>query len=76
MINKLDFLSPPITLFYLERRTHTSKIGGSLILLLISICSAYIIYLLFLIIEHQKVTSIFYKKFQYDIGQYFWKYRI
>ena len=71
MINKLDFLSPPITLFYLERRTHTSKIGGSLILLLISICSAYIIYLLFLIIEHRKVTSIFYKKFQYDIGQYF-----
>jgi len=71
MINKLDFLSPPITLFYLEKRTHTSKIGGSLILLLISLCSAYIIYLLFLIIEHRKVTSIFYKKFQYDIGQYF-----
>lgn len=71
MINKLDFLSPPITLFYLERRTHTSKIGGSLILLLISLCSAYIIYLLFLIIDHRKVTSIFYKKFQYDIGQYF-----
>ena len=71
MINKLDFLSPPITLFYLERRTHTSKIGGSLILLLISLCSAYIIYLLFLIIKHRKVTSIFYKKFQYDIGQYF-----
>ena len=71
MINKLDFLSPPITLFYLERRTHTSKIGGSLILLLISVCLAYTIYLLFLIIEHRKVTSIFYKKFQYDIGQYF-----
>lgn len=71
MINKLDFLSPPITLFYLERRTHTSKIGGSLILLLVSLCSAYIIYLLFLIIDHRKVTSIFYKKFQYDIGEYF-----
>ena len=71
LINKLDFLSPPITLFYLERRTHTSKIGGSLILLLISLCSSYIIYLLFLIIDHQKVTSIFYKKFQYDIGEYY-----
>ena len=71
LINKLDFLSPPITLFYLERRTHTSKIGGSLILLLISLCSSYIIYLLFLIIDHQKVTSIFYKKFQYDIWEYY-----
>ena len=71
MINKLDFLSPPITLFYLERRTHTSKIGGLLIILLISLCSSYIIYLLYLIIKHKKVTALFYKKFENDIGQYY-----
>ena len=71
MINQLDLLSPPITLFYLEKRTHTSKIGGSFILLLICLCSSYVIYLLYLIFNHKKVTSIFYKKFEYDIGQYF-----
>ena len=71
MINKLDLLSPPITLFYLEKRTHTSKIGASFILLLLCLCSSYIIYLLYLIIEHKKVTAIFYKKFEYDIGQYY-----
>jgi hypothetical protein len=71
MINKFDFLSPPITLFYLEKRTHTSKVGGILILLLICLCSCYIFYLLYLIIGHKKVTSIFYKKFEYDIGQYY-----
>ena len=71
MINKLDLLSPPITLFYLEKRTHTSKIGGSLILLLLCICSSYVIYLLYLIIENKKFPSIFYKKFEYDIGQYY-----
>ena len=71
MINKFDFLSPPITLFYLEKRTHTSKVGGILILLLIGLCSSYILYLLYLIINHKKVTSIFYKKFEYDIGQYY-----
>ena len=71
MINKFDFLSPPITLFYLEKRTHTSKIGGLLILLLICLCLSYIIYLLYLIVNHRKVTSIFYKKFEYDIGLYY-----
>ena len=71
MMNKFDFLSPPITLFYLEKRTHTSKLGGSLIILLISLCSSYIFYLLYIIIAHKKVTSIFYKKFEYDIGKYY-----
>ena len=71
MINKLDLLSPPITLFYLEKRTHTSKMGGILILLLILLCSSYVTYLLYLIIEHRKVTSIFYKQFEYDLGKYY-----
>ena len=71
MIKKLDLLSPPITLFYLEKRTHTSKMGGILIVLLLLLCSSYIFYLLYLIIEHKKVTSIFYKKFEYDIGKYY-----
>ena len=71
MLNKFDLLSPPITLFYLGKRTHTSRIGGSLILLLFVLCSTYLIYLVYLIIGHKQITSIFYKKFEYDIGQYY-----
>ena len=71
MLNNFDLLSPPITLFYLEKKTHTSKIGGLFVLLLLCLCSSYIIYILYLIIKHEKVTSIFYKKFIYDIGQYY-----
>ena len=71
MLNKFDLLSPPITLFYLGKRTHTSRIGGSLILLLFVLCSTYLIYLIYLIIGHKQITSIFYKKFQYDLGRYY-----
>ena len=28
VFNYIDFLSPPITLYHLENRTHTSKMGG------------------------------------------------
>ena len=70
MLNKFDLLSPPITLFYLGKRTHTSKFGGSLIILLFCLCSTYLIYLVYLIIGHKQITSLFYKKFEYDIGQY------
>ena len=66
----IDFLSPPITLFHLERRTHTSKIGGILVLMMFSMYSAYISYLLFHLITHSKITLIFYKKFQFEAGYY------
>ena len=74
MLNNFDLLSPPITLFYLGKRTHTSRIGGSLILLLFCLCSTYLIYLVYLIMGHKQITSIFYKKFEYDIGQYYFNY--
>ena len=66
----IDFLSPPITLFHLERRTHTSKIGGILVLMMFSMYSSYISYLLFHLITHSKITLIFYKKFQFEAGYY------
>ena len=71
MLNKFDLLSPPITLVYLGKRTHTSRIGGFLILLLFSLCSTYLLYFLYLILKHKQITSIFYKKFEYDIGRYY-----
>ena len=67
---KIDFLSPPITLFHLERRTHTSNIGGCSVLLMLSIITAYISFLLYDLICHKRLTTIFHKKFEFEAGYY------
>ena len=69
-MKKIDFLSPPITLFHLERRTHTSKIGGSLVILMSCIYISYILYLFNHLICHSKITSIFYKQYKFEAGYY------
>ena len=70
MINKLDFLSPPITLFHLERRTHTSKVGGFFVILMLLIIIFYSSLLLYDLITHRKLTAIFHKKFEFEAGYY------
>ena len=70
MINRLDFLSPPITLFHLERRTHTSKVGGSLVILMFMLCLLFIVLLLSEITSHKKMTTIYHKKFEFEAGIY------
>ena len=70
MINKIDFLSPPITLFYLERRAHTSKLGALLVIALIIICLSYTTFLIYDLISHQKMTLIVHKKLEYDAKHY------
>jgi len=70
MINKIDFLSPPITLFHLERRTHTSKFGACLVVLLLLISTSYIIFILYNLINHKDITYIFHKKFELEAGYY------
>ena len=66
----MDFLSPPITLFHLERRTHTSRVGATLVIALIIICLTYTIFLLYNLISHKQMTYIFHKKFEYEAGYY------
>ena len=70
LINKIDFLSPPITLFHLERRTHTSKVGGFLVIVLMSICTSYIVFLFYDLTSHKKITALFHKKFEFEAGYY------
>ena len=70
MLSKIDFLSPPITLFHLERRTHTSKVGGFLVLLMLLICLSYISILLSDFINHRNITTVFHKKFEFEAGYY------
>ena len=66
----MDFLSPPITLFHLERRTHTSRVGATLVIALIIICLTYTIFLFYNLISHKQMTYIFHKKFEYEAGYY------
>ena len=67
---KIDFLSPPITLFHLERRTHTSNVGGCSLILMLAIITAYISFLLYDLICHKKLTTLFHKKFEFEAGYY------
>ena len=70
MINYIDFLSPPITLYHLERRTHTSKVGGFLVIIMLSLIISYISYLFYILFSHKNMISIFHKKFQFEAGYY------
>ena len=70
MIKDIDFLSPPITLFHLEKRTHTSKLGACFVIALVIACSSYTIFLIYNLISHKKMTYIFHKKFEFEAGYY------
>ena len=70
MLNYIDFISPPITLYHLERRTHTSKIGGTLVLFMLIIILSYIVYLLYNLLLHRNITSIFHRQFQIEPNNY------
>ena len=70
MINKIDFLFPSITLFHLERRTHTSKVGGFLVIIMILLIICFIFLLFYDLKNHRKITAIFYKKFEFEAGYY------
>ena len=70
MLNYIDFLSPPITFYHLERRTHTSKIGGSLVLIMLVIVLSYISFLIYNLVSHKNITSIFHKQAQFESGNY------
>jgi len=70
MLNNIDFLSPSITLYYFEKRSHTSKIGGFLVLLMVSLCFVYAIYNFYITFGHKRVKAIFYKQFEWEERYY------
>ena len=63
-------MSPPITLFHLERRTHTSKVGGFFVLLMLFLCISYILFLFYDLAAHKRITLLFHKKFEFEAGYY------
>ena len=70
MINYIDFLSPPITLYHLERRTHTSMVGGFLVIIMLGLIFTYISFLLYQLFSFKNMISIFHKKYQFEVGSY------
>ena len=70
MIANIDFLSPPITLFHLGKRTHTSRVGATFFIALIIICFSYATFLIYNLVSHNYMTYIFHKKFEYEAGYY------
>ena len=69
-LQSFDFISPSISLFFNSKRTHTSKISGLIVIILISICISYSCLLLYSIINHLNVISLIYKKFEWEAGFY------
>ena len=71
LFEKLDFLSPKITLFYKYKKRHSSAIGGLLTFIMIIICISYILKFLLRLILHTSPSVIFYKKYEKDLSKYF-----
>ena len=71
LFEKLDFLSPKITLFYKYKKRHSSAIGGLLTFIMIIICISYILKFIFRLILHTSPSVIFYKKYEKDLSKYY-----
>ena len=70
-IKNLDYLSPPITLFYYGNRRHATIFGFILTLLLFIISIFYIIFLMFNICNHEISYFMFYRNYITDISHYY-----
>ena len=67
---KIDFLSPKITLFYKYKKRHSSLIGGFLTILLSITCIFFILRFLISSFLHSSPSVIFYRKFEKDLSKY------
>ena len=67
-LQNFDFLSPSISLYFNNKRTHTSQISGIIVIILLFCCFGYSFIILFSTIKHSNVTSLIYKKFGWETG--------
>ncbi len=67
---RVDFLSPKITLFYKYKKRHSSPIGGLLTSIMIVICSYFILKFLITLFIHNTPSVIFYRKYEKDLSKY------
>ena len=69
-LQQIDFLSSPISLYFNNKRTHTSKIGGILVIIFLLSCISYVSILLYNLINHINAITLIYKKFEGEAGYY------
>ena len=67
---RIDFLSPKITLFYKYKKRHSSSIGGLLTCIMIIICIFFIIKFFVALFIHSSPSVIFYRKYEKDLLKY------
>ena len=70
LLHKIDFISPSISLFFDGKRTHTSKISGLIVIIMVLGCLSYTFILLNEVFNHSNVISLIYKKFEFEAGFY------
>ena len=70
ILQKLDIISPPITLHFNDQKSHTSKISGILVIIMVSLGFTYSFILFYNVINHLNVISLIYKKFEWESGYY------
>ena len=69
-LQQIDFLSSPISLYFNNKRTHTSKISGILVIIFLLSCISYSSILLYNLINHINAITLIYKKFEEEAGYY------
>ena len=70
-INQIDYLSPKISLFYNGKKSHSSKIGGIMTIIMVFLSGIYVFYLFYNIAGHKVSNFMFYKNYLNDAGHYF-----
>ena len=68
LLRKFDFLSPPVSLYFNNKRTHTSKISGILVIIMLLSCFSYSYILLFRVLNHIDFTALIFTKFESEAG--------
>ena len=69
-IKDFDYLSRKIGIFFYGRRRHASFIGGTLTIIMVALCVAYIIHLLINICQHKSFNYISYTRYQKNIEEF------
>jgi hypothetical protein len=70
IFEKIDFLSPKITLFYKYKKRHSSSIGGFLTIVLFIACLYFTLQFLIRLFLHSSPSVIFYRKYEKDLSKY------
>lgn len=65
---KFDILSPSISLYFNNKRTHISKISGLIVIIMLLCCSSYSCVLLFRVLNHLDFTTLLIKQFEWEAG--------